>query len=139
MKNMEQMTEKRRMYWHNHLDEYFYSKIQELLQMGEIQSVAMHTKNGNPYFGCEYYGIRIEDVNGEIMEMVIHHETNHEVWEGTENVLMNLLLVKCQVKSGLWVGVNCDLKQAIDFLRECKKYTGEFLINGDEENTEYIF
>ena len=52
---------------------------------------------------------------------------------------MNLLLVKCQVKSGLWVGVNCDLKQAIDFLRECKKYTGEFLINGDEENTEYIF
>lgn len=106
---------------------YLKDKIKELEALSDIKSVAWHMKEDDRPEWC-WLAVRVEDVSGQVVEIVRHNLSSLQGFEDVEEVLINLIIAKCQI-SGTWIGVTCNLNEAVEALRKAFPYVGIQFVN----------
>lgn len=111
----------------NIYSQYLKEKIKELETLSEIKSVAWHMKEDNRPEWC-WLSVRIEDVSGQIVEVIRHNLSSFQGYEGVEEVLINLIIAKCQLHN-IWIGVTCTFDEAVNELRKSFPYVEVQFVN----------
>lgn len=109
----------------------FYEKIKEGCDLDKIRSISWNV-TGDDYFKPERCSVVLEDINGQIWELVIHNQP-FESWYHKEEVILNAVLSHHGIEmSGLWCGINCDISKMINSLRKKYPHTETFFVNEEE-------
>lgn len=101
----------------------FYESIKKIMTMKGLKSVTWKV-TGEDCWNPEKTEVRLEDTEGEVIDLVIHPPVaGCKQLREEDEVILNVAFAHFGIiPSGQWIGVNADIPKMVN---DCRKVKGE--------------